>query len=212
MKILLLEDDKNLSESLKLYLELESLDVTCAYSSDDIYDLTFQESFDLYLIDVNIPGDDGFEVLKNLRESGDNTPAIFITALTDINSISKGFELDVDDYIKKPFSPEEVVLRIKNKYMKDEESSLLRYKDIEFDANQKQLKKGGITISLGEVQLNILITLLKNKNKIVPLNELLDLLDNPNTNALRVNIAKIKNKLDINIKNIRTIGYILEEV
>ncbi len=211
MKILLLEDDRSLSESLKLYLELENLDVTCAYSSDEIYDLTFEEHFDLYLIDVNIPGDNGFEVLKNLREAGDKTPAIFITALTDINSISRGFALDADDYIKKPFDPEEILLRIKNKYFKNS-NNVIKYKNIEYDIEKKQLKKDGVTVSLGETQLKIISLLLKNKNKIVPSDELLDLLDNPTTNALRVNIAKLKNKLDIDIKNIRTVGYLLEEV
>jgi len=211
MKILLLEDDLNLSQSLKLYLELEDLDITCAYNSDQMYDLTYENSYDLYLIDVNIPGDNGFDVLKALRESGDNTPAMFITALTDIDSINRGFELNVDDYIKKPFDPEEIVIRIKNRYIKKDYEKLT-YNDLEYNIKEKHLKKAGQTVSLGEVQLNLLISLLKNKNKIVPIDELFEFLDNPTYNALRVNIAKLKNKLDLEIKNIRTIGYMLEEI
>ena len=127
MKILLLEDDRTLHQSLKAYLEIESFEVSSAFCAADVYDLTFENAFDLYLFDVSLLGESGFDILKALREAGDTTPTIYITALTDIASMTQGFNAGADDYIKKPFDPEELVLRIKSRYLKE---TLITYKDI----------------------------------------------------------------------------------
>ncbi len=210
MKILLLEDDRILCESLKEFLELEDYRVDIAHKSADVFDLTFKHTYDLYILDVNVPGVNGFDVLNSLREAGDKTPAIYITALTDINSISKGFDVGADDYIKKPFNPEELVIRIKRKYQK--ENSLIRLNDIVYNPLTRELKKAGRTIGLGEVQQNIFHTLMIEQNKIVDSYTLMEFLEQPNPNALRVNLAKLKNKLGIEIKNIRSQGYMIENL
>jgi DNA-binding response OmpR family regulator len=181
-----------------------------AYEGEEVYKLTYQNSYDLYIFDINVPKDNGFEVLKNLKDADDKTPTIYITALTDLNSISKGFELGADDYIKKPFDPEELVIRIKSRYQKKDD--FISYKDIEYNPQTKEVKKSGKVISLGEVQLNIFHKLIINQGHIVDIYTLMDLLEQPNPNALRVNLAKLKTKLDLDIKNIRGQGYILEKV
>ena len=210
MKILLLEDDEILSESLTEYFESEGFEVDVAYDGEAVYDLTFENSYDLYIFDVNVPKEDGFAVLKQLKASDDNTPTIYITALTDINSLSKGFELGAEDYIKKPFDPEELVIRIKSKYLKADE--VLSYKDITYNPVTRVLKKSGKTIGLGEIQLNLFHELITKMDTIVSSYTLIDLLEHQNANALRVNLAKLKTKLDIDIKNIRGQGYMLEKV
>ena len=192
MKILLLEDDKILCDSLREFLELEGYCVDVAYRGSEVFDLTFDKKYDLYILDVNVPEVDGFEVLASLRETGDKTPAIYITALTDINSISKGFEIGAEDYIKKPFDPEELVIRIKSKYQ--QEDNLLYHKDICYDPVAKTIQKGSQTIGLGEVQQNIFHELMVHQNKIVDSYILMDYLEQPSANALRVNLAKLKNK------------------
>ena len=209
MKILLLEDDNNLHQSLKAYLEMDNFEVFSAYNSDDVYSMTFSNKFDLYIFDVNVPGDDGFKVLEYLKQSDDKTPAIYITALNDIKSISKGFEVGADDFIKKPFDPEELVLRIKNRYQSQD---YILYKDIKYNPNTKELIKSNEDIFLGIVLKNIFHDLMTNKNKIVALEVLYEYLENPNPNALRVNISKLKSKLNLDIKNIREVGYILEDI
>jgi len=209
MKILLLEDDNNLHQSLKAYLEMDNFEVLSAYNSEDVYSLTYSNKFDLYIFDVNVPGDDGFKVLEYLKQSEDNTPAIYITALNDIKSISKGFEVGADDFIKKPFDPEELVLRIKNRYQKND---YIIYKDIKYNPNTQELLKNKEDIFLGVVLKSIFHDLIINKNKIVSFDVLFEYLENPNSNALRVNISKLKSKLDLNIKNVREIGYILEDI
>ena len=210
MKILMLEDDVILCESLQEYFESEGFDVDVAHDGEAVYDLTFNNRYDLYLFDVNVPKEDGFAVLKQLKASDDNTPTIYITALTDINSLSKGFSLGAEDYIKKPFDPEELVIRIKSKYLNTQE--VLNYKDIVYHPQTKALQKSGKTIGLGEIQLNLFHELITNMDKVVSSYTLLDYLEQQNANALRVNLAKLKTKLELDIKNIRGQGYMLEKV
>jgi len=210
MRILLLEDDQILCESLRELLKLEGHKVDVVHRGSEVFDLTYGEMYDLYILDVNVPDINGFDVLTSLKEAGDETPAIYITALSDINSISRGFDVGADDYIKKPFDPEELLIRIRQKYQK--ENSLIRVKDIVYDPVTRSVQKSGRMIGLGEVQQNIFHALMIEQDKIVDLYELLDFLDNPTTNALRVNIAKLKRKLDIEIRNIRAQGYMIESI
>jgi len=210
MKILLLEDDKILCDSLREFLELEGYCVDVAHRGPEVFDLTFKKKYDLYILDVNVPEINGFDVLASLKEAEDNTPAIYITALTDINSISRGFEIGAEDYVKKPFDPEELVIRIKSKYQ--QEDTLLYHKDICYNPITKILQKESQTIGLGEVQQNIFHALMVQQNKIVDSYTLMDFLEQPSANALRVNLAKLKNKLGIEIKNIRGQGYMIENI
>ena len=208
MKILLLEDDIILHESIQEYLEFEEWLVFSAYSSDDVYNLTYKDSFDLYLFDVNVLGDSGFEILKALRDSGDETPTIFITALTDIDSLREGFSMGADDYIKKPFNPEELMVRIRNRYKRER---LIYYRDLKYELPSRQLYKNDQAILLSATLSNLFHLLISHKNDIVSLDNLLNALVNPNPNALRVNMSKLKSKLDLDIKNIKGVGYMLKE-
>jgi DNA-binding response OmpR family regulator len=208
MNILLLEDDIILHESIQEYLEFEGWAVSSAYSSDDVYTLTYEGSFDLYLFDVNVLGESGFEILKALRDSGDTTPTIFITALADIDSLRMGFSVGADDYIKKPFNPEELMVRIRSRYQ--QEVSIV-YKDLKYEAHTRQLYQDGQAVLLSVTLSHLFHLLITHKNNIVSLDKLLDVLVNPNPNALRVNMSKLKGRLDLDIKNIKGVGYILKE-
>lgn len=209
MKILLLEDDKILADSIKEYLAFENYVIDIAASSEEVFDRTYNQKYDLYIFDVNVPGINGFEILKTLREIDDITPTIFTTAVTDISSISKGFKYGADDYIKKPFDPEELVIRIKSKYLKSEEL-FYEYKHLTYDVEKRIITYNNEYIRLGKVQLEIFHILICNQGTIIEASKLMTYLENENMNALRVNISKIKAKLDINIINIRSEGYMLE--
>ncbi len=210
MKILLMEDDSILCESLQEYLKSEGFVVDVAKDGEEVYNFTFEKSYDLYIFDINVPKENGFEVLKQLKAADDNTPTFYITALTDINSISKGFSIGAVDYIKKPFDPEELVIRIKTRYLKSDQ--IIRYKDLIYHPYTKELFKKEEPIYLGEVQKALFHELITNIGKIVSSYRLLDMLEQPSSNALRVNLAKLKTKLDLEIKNIRGQGYMIEEV
>jgi len=210
MKILLLEDDRILCDSLKEFLEYEGYRVETAHRGTDVYDLTYNGAYDLYIFDVNVPDDNGFDVYRALRESGDDTPVIYTTALTDIGSISHAFKIGAEDYIKKPFDPEELVIRIKSRYSKRTEE--IRYKDILYMPSEKVIRKGEETIVLGNVQQQLFDMLIRHQGKVVDTFALMECLEHPNSNALRVNLAKLKSRLDLEIRNIRGQGYMLENV
>jgi DNA-binding response OmpR family regulator len=208
MKILLLEDDPILSETLAYFLSQEGYSVDVALTMEEAEDLTFDNSYDMYLLDINLPTGSGLELLESLRYADDNTPTIFITALTDMSSISKGFELGAIDYIKKPFDPEELLIRLQAKLQK----GILYYGDIEYDPEAQTLRKHGEVLDIGNVQYRIFTTLLTHCDCVVSKVTLQECLEQCSDTALRVAITKIKQKLDIDIKNIRGKGYILEKI
>ncbi len=207
MKILLLEDDYNLATTLKEILSLEGYEVDIASSAKEAYERTFNNHYDLYIFDINLPDENGIEVLKNLREADDETPTIYITALTDLNTMSKAFNLNIEDYIKKPFEPEELLIRIQGKLKTNDN---IKIKDIEYNTSTREIKKDNKIISLGYTLKDIFHELITNKNRVVSKDRLLDITDSTDA-SLRVNINKLKNKLEIDIKNIRGEGYLIEE-
>ena len=99
-KILLLEDDRLLAETLEELLLESGYDVSLVCSGDKAADVSYEQKFDLYIFDINVPEINGIDLLEALRSSDDKTPAIFISALVDLNSITRGFEVGADDYIK----------------------------------------------------------------------------------------------------------------
>ncbi len=208
MKLLLLEDDHILNETLHLFLSKEGYDVDTALSIDEAEELTYHNQYDLYLLDINLPKGTGLELLESLRFADDSTPTIFITALTDMNAMAKGFELGAIDYIKKPFDPQELLIRIHAKF----QTRTLSYKHITYDPNDKILRSNNTIIDLGNVQFKIFEKLLCQCGSVVSKEDLYDCLEHTSDTALRVAITKIKQKLNIEIKNIRGKGYILEKL
>ena len=208
MKLLLLEDDQILSETLEHFLTRAGYEIDVALSMEEAEDLTFDNKYDLYLLDISLPEGSGLELLEALRYAEDNTPTIFITAMRDMDSISRGFKLGAMDYIKKPFDPEELLIRLKAKFKND----ILYCEDVEFDQEAQLLRKNGDIIDIGNVQYKIFTTLLKNRGNIVPKEVLYECLEHTSDTALRVAITKIKQRLGINIVNIRAKGYMIEKV
>ncbi len=207
-KLLLIEDDNVLVESLKTYLEMNGFSVDIAKSYDEAADLTYKNRYDLYIIDINLLDGNGLTLLEDLRIAEDKTPSIFISAITDVNTIAKSFEIGAEDYIKKPFDPEELLIRIKARLgVKNEKE--LKYGDIVI--KNDRVFKNGKEIELGNIQKKILKKLIENKGKVVPKDELIDLLQISSDLSLRVTISKIKKKLNIPIKSVRGIGYTLDE-
>ncbi len=207
MRILLLEDDQIFGDTLKLFLTKKGYFVELITNIRDAEEITFNEKFDLYLFDINLPDGKGLDFLNALRYAEDNTPTIFITALDDLNYMAEGFRLGAMDYIKKPFVPKELLIRIEAKFRED----IIRYGDIKYNPSSKTIFLKDKIIDIGIVPTQIFAKLLKNRGLIVSKYELLECLEKPSDNALRVNLAKIKKRLSIDIKNIRSRGYILED-
>jgi len=208
MKILLLEDDQILSETLQLFLSKEGYRVDIASNIQEAESLTFDHCYDLYLLDINLPDGNGLDLLSSLRFAEDDTPTIFITALTDMNSMAKGFDLGAMDYIKKPFDPTELLIRIQAKF----QQNIITYGDVSYDPQSRISRINGSIVDLANVQTKIFEKLLKNCGEIVTKETLYECLEHPSDTALRVALTKIKQKLHIDIKNIRGRGYLLEKL
>ena len=208
MKLLLLEDDHILSETLQLFLTREGYSVDVALTMKEAEELTYANSYDLYLFDINLPQGSGLELLKGLRHAEDYTPTIFITALTDMHSMSEGFDLNAIDYIKKPFNPKELLIRLQAKFKND----MLCCGEVSYDKEAQVLRKNGKIIDIGNVQYKIFTKLLENCGRVVTKGELYECLEHISDTALRVAITKIKQRLEINITNIRGKGYIIEKI
>ena len=112
IKILLLEDDLLLAETLTDLLEDNAYEVSHVPNGQKALDTTFNEKFDIYLLDINVPLIDGVTLLKELREANDTTPAIFLTSHKDKEMLKNGFLNGADDYITKPFDSDELLLRV----------------------------------------------------------------------------------------------------
>ncbi len=207
-KILLLEDDTLLAQTLHELLESEGYDVTLATSGNAAIDESYENNFDLYVFDINVPDISGLELLQNLREADDKTQTIFISALVDLNSIAKAFEVGAEDYLKKPFFPEELLIRVNAKLATD--NSTIKYKDIDYNPQTKLLKKGGHVISLGETQERLFDIFMQNIGQVLDKDILLECLEKPSPTALRVAITKLKQTTNVDIRNLRGIGYIIE--
>ena len=207
MKILLLEDDFSLANTLKEILELEGYEIDIANNANEAYEKTFNQKYDLYIFDINLPDENGIEVLKNLKNANDTTPTIFLTALTDLNTMAKAFEAGSEDYIKKPFDIDEFLIRVKAKLNKN--NKIIKFNEYEYNPSKKELRKDNKIISLSNTLKEILHQLLINNNNIVSKDTLLEITDSTDA-SLRVNINKLKNKLGIDIKNIRGEGYMIE--
>ncbi len=208
-KILLLEDEYDLAETIKELLEESSFVVDMVHNGNDAVDASYDNKYDLYIFDINVPDMTGLELLESLRDADDNTPAIFISALVDMNSISKAFEIGAEDYIKKPFFPQELLIRIQAKLTQS--TKTIHYKNVKYIPNAKTLYVDENIVALGEVQESLCDLFMSNIGNILDKSILMDCLVHPSDSALRVALNKFKQTTGLELKNIRGVGYILEK-
>jgi len=213
LKILLLEDDKLFNETIEDFLEEEGFEVHSVLDPYSAMDLTYESKFDLYLFDVNLPYESGFSLLKQLRNAGDKTPTIFLTSRNDKVSLTEGFDVGADDYMKKPIDLDELLLRIRallRRQLRDEKIELGEYV---VDTQAKELHHNGEVIKVGAKAFELLMLLLKAKGEVVTMQSIEDELwsssEEVSLGAVRVYITSLK-KYFTNIENIRGVGYRLK--
>ncbi len=206
--ILMLEDDKTLGESICDMLKSEGYGVDWAIDGKEAAELSYNGGYSLYLFDINVPFLDGFELLEALRASRDSTPTLFMSARIDMQSIAEGFRAGAFDYIKKPFFPEELLIRINAKIGALQQP--LRYGDITFEPQSKKVTKNGQILSLGDVQMRLFALFMRRQGDIIDMQELFECMEHPSTSALRVALNKLRQSTGFEIKNIRGVGYLLE--
>jgi len=209
-KILLLEDDIDLAQTIEELLVDEGCIVSLAHNGNDAIDISYETKFDLYIFDINVPEVNGLELLKSLREAGDFTSTIFISALIDLNTMTKAFNIGAEDYLKKPFFPEELLLRV-NAKLKKGINEMIEYENLKYFITSKELYIDDKLISQGEVQQCLCELFFKNIGSILDKSILMECSIVNSDSALRVAINKFKLMTELPIKNIRGIGYILEK-
>jgi len=216
MKILLLEDDPLLSEVIVEHLEYYEYTVVPIFNGIEAENRLFKEQFDLLLLDVNVPTINGFELLKSLRQSGNETPAIFITSMNSSEDVLEGFELGANDYLKKPFEMIELKARIDNikRHFKIDDSSLIEIsKDILFDCSKHILYIDESQLTLSKKEGEFLSYLLHNRQRVISSDELINNIwaydSAPTSATIRSYIKKIRQLLgEESIQTIRGVGYV----
>jgi len=210
-RILVLEDDKLFNETLEDFLEEEEHTLHCALDPYTALDLTYEHLFDLYLFDVNLPYENGFELLEKLRQSGDDTPCIFITSREDKASLKEGFEKGGDDYIYKPVDLDELSLRIQALLRRQLRSQVVEIDRYKFDISTKTLYQDEKPLDLSIKGGELLLVLLEGKGRVVPLDQIKERLwsssEEASDGALRVYITQLKKYFPTQIQNVRGVGY-----
>jgi DNA-binding response OmpR family regulator len=167
MKILLLEDDYLYKISIKEYLETLNFEVDAFDNGDDALNGIYENNYMLLLLDIRVPGIDGFKLIEIIREYGIKTPVIILTSLTDISSLSKGYELGCNDYLKKPFDLIELRYRIdqiiKNKCFDSDENKIVLYDNFLFDIQKNILFKEQEVVDLTQKESEVISFLVQNR-------------------------------------------------
>lgn len=218
MKILILEDERVLALSMKEFLEESGYEVECFRDSDAAYDAIYEKVYDLLLLDVKVPGEkNGFGMLEALREDGNMTPAIFITSLTDIDDLSRGYECGACDYIRKPFDLAELKLRVeqvmKVQCFASSEENIELPSGYSYDLKKMKLTYHGETVLLAKTETKILELLIKKRGSVVSCEMFWEevwgeWVDSAN---IRVQVGNLRKKLEKDfIKNVRGVGYSID--
>lgn len=173
-KILLVEDDLNLGSLLKDYLSLKGYIVTRCLNGEEGKNVYAERSFDLLILDVMMPKLDGFTLAKNIRKTDKQTPIIFLTAKSMLEDRIKGLKIGGDDYITKPFSSEELLLRIDNIFKRTDtteelipEDEVFKLGSFIFDYKKRTLSNGKNKKQLTSKESELLKLLAQNKNEVV---------------------------------------------
>ena len=224
-KILIVEDERKIADTLKFGLEEKGYRVDVAYDGKIGYRIFKSYNFNLIILDINLPGINGFELCKMIRKENRNIPIIMVTSLPTIDDKIEGYDSGADDYIVKPFEFKELLLKIRVLLKRTMSQvfpigNVLQADDLEMNLESKEVKRAGIKINLTAKEFQLLEFLMRNKNKVVSRADLAmsvwDIDFERSTNVIDVYISYLRNKVDKKFahKLIQTqigMGYILKE-
>ncbi|PLY05809.1 MAG: DNA-binding response regulator [Arcobacter sp.] len=219
MKILLLEDDYLYKISIKEYLEDIDFNVDDFENGNDALDAIYENTYDLLLLDIRIPGMDGFELVQTIRKDQIKTPVIILTSLTDISNLSKGYELGCNDYLKKPFDLLELKYRIdqlvQSKCFDSNENFIKLYDIYKFDIQKNILYKNEKIVDLTQKESEVVSLLIQNRGIYVSIESLHEVIwENKDIQYadIRMCIKRLRDKTDKNfILNKRFVGYKIDK-
>ena len=215
MRILLLEDDHLLRKHIKKYFELKGYKVDAFADGEELLDKANLYDYDFFILDINVPNFNGYEILEYIKSKHINTPTIFISAYSDIENIKKAFKLGASDYLKKPFELAELELRMENILSKfHKEDSIKINKEYEYNFDSRTLFKNNEPVILSKKQNDILYILLKNRGNVVTFDTIADFVygdEMIDYKTISSHIRDIRKKIDSKIiQNVRGVGYIIK--
>ena len=221
MRILIVEDEVRLAEAISEIVKEEKYDSDMVYTGVDGLYYASSEIYDCIILDVMLPEMDGFEVLKEIRKKGIETPILMLTARDEVKSKVKGLDYGADDYMTKPFDVEELLARVraitrrKGQVILDE----LKFEDLVLDLNNYSISTNFKSINLTAKEFEIIKLLMSNANIVVTKNDLISKIwgydSDAEDNNVEVYISFIRKKLKfikskVEITTLRKLGYKLE--
>ena len=213
--ILLLEDDQQLSDTVKQFLQYHGYGVLCAYDGEQAQNIAYEKHIDLMLLDVKVPHQNGFDFLQTLRDNGVETPAIFITSLNSVKDVTRGFDSGCDDYIRKPFALKELLVRVeallKRRYGTYDEKIDLG-EGLLFDIKETLLTKNNQRVALKTKEAKLLSLFLEYPNELLNYDKIFERLweydEEPSAGSLRSYVKTVRSFLGKdNIETIKNVGY-----
>jgi len=225
MSILLVDDEPRIADTLSFGLIENGYNATVAYDGEAGYDIFHQQHFDLLVLDINLPGLNGYDLCKRIREENAKIPIIMLTALSTLEDKIEGYDAGADDYIVKPFEFRELMMKIRVLLRRSTDivqptGNMLRVGDLIMNPDTREVTRAGTPINLTLKESQLLEFLLRNKNKVISRADIAISVWNidfdTNTNIIDVYINYVRNKIDKPFpeKLIHTqvgLGYILKE-
>ncbi|MFC6308912.1 MULTISPECIES: heavy metal response regulator transcription factor [Paraburkholderia] len=220
MRILVIEDELKTAAYLKKGLEESGYAVDVANDGPQGLILALEEEYDVIVLDVMLPGMDGWTVVKTLRAKR-TTPVLFLTARDDVDDRVRGLELGADDYLVKPFAFVELLARVRTLARRGppRESELIKVGDLEMDVNRRRVKRGGTRIDLTPREFSLLQLLARRQGEVLSRTQIAsyvwDMNFDSDTNVVEVAIRRLRTKIDDDfpvklIHTVRGVGYVLE--
>lgn len=222
MKILIVEDEPKTGEYLRQGLKEASFVVDLAANGPDGLHAALQGRYDLIILDVMLPGLDGWELMRQLRRQGEAAPVLFLTARDQVEDRIKGLELGADDYLVKPFSFAELLARVRTVLRRAKpggELTSLKLADLELDLLRRRVSRGGRRIDLSAKEFGLLEFLMRRQGEVLPrsliASQVWDMNFDSDTNVIEVAVRRLRSKIDDPfepklLQTVRGMGYVLE--
>jgi two-component system response regulator MprA len=220
--ILIVDDDPRVTDLVRRILAYEGYSVAIASSGNDALTRTLERPPDLIVLDFMLPGIDGLEVVRRLRAAGDNMPILMLTARDAVTDRVEGLETGADDYLVKPFAPEELLARVKALLRRNQEErhEVLRYVDVELDTGTRVAHRGAREIELSPTEYELLALFLRRPRQVLTREIILDRVwgidFEGSSNVMEVYVGYLRAKLEAEgesrlIHTVRGVGYVFKE-
>jgi two-component system copper resistance phosphate regulon response regulator CusR len=223
MRLLIVEDEPKTGEYVRQGLSEAGYVVDLLRNGIDAVHSATTADYDLVVLDINLPGRDGWSVLRDLRRAGRTMPVLFLTARDQVEDRVRGLELGADDYLTKPFAFAELLARVRTllRRGKSAEPDVLRASDLELNLTRRRVVRAGKRIELTPKEFGLLELLLRRRGEVLPrsliASQVWDMNFDSDTNVVEVAVRRLRAKVDDEfapklIKTVRGMGYVIDDV